>query len=51
MNKDWNEMSNFELFVMLYRSADPECTKLLFGDLDFMKFEEKTAEGGYRAKR
>lgn len=39
MNKDWNEMSNFELFVMLYRSADPECTKLLFGDLDFMKFE------------
>lgn len=37
--KDWNQISDFELFVMLYGQVDPEVTKLLFGDLDFSKFE------------
>ena len=38
LGKDWNTFSDFELFVMLYSQADPDVTKLLFGDLDFKKF-------------
>ena len=37
---DWNEFPDFYLFAMLYKQADPEVTKLLFGDLDFSKFEQ-----------
>lgn len=36
---DWNEMSDFQLFTMLYTQIDPEVSKLMFGDLDFRKFE------------
>lgn len=36
---DWNQFTDFQLFVMLYKQADPDVTKLLFGDLDFSKFE------------
>lgn len=36
---DWNEFSDFSLFVMLYKQADPDVVKLLFGDLDLQKFE------------
>ena len=39
MNQDWNEMSDFELFVMLYNQIDPEVSKLIFHDLDFSKFK------------
>lgn len=35
---DWNEMSDFELFIGLYSSADPEVVSLLFKDLDFRDF-------------
>lgn len=35
---DWNTLSDFELFVMLYTQIDHNVSKLLFGDLDFSKF-------------
>ena len=37
---DWNEFPDFYLFIMLLSQADKEVTKLLFGDLDFSKFEQ-----------
>ena len=39
MGIDWNVFSDFSLFVMLYKQADPDICKLIFGDLDFSKFE------------
>lgn len=36
---DWNEISDFELFMSLYKQADPEVVKMLFGDLEITKFE------------
>ena len=36
---DWTEISDFDLFVFFYKRIDPEPAKLLFGDLDFSKFE------------
>ena len=36
---DWNEISDFQLFTMLYRQIDPNVSRLIFGDLDFQKFE------------
>lgn len=38
MNIDWNEFSDFELFVMLFSQIDDDVSKLLFGDMDFKKF-------------
>ena len=38
---DWNEVSVFELFCMIYKNIDPDASKLLFGDLDFSLFEPK----------
>lgn len=35
---DWNEISDFQLFVNLYHTINPDISKLLFGDLDFKKF-------------
>lgn len=35
---DWNEFSDFELFIMLSSQIDHDVSKLLFGDLDFKKF-------------
>ena len=36
---DWCEISDFELFITLYKTLQKEVTTLLFGDLDFQKFE------------
>lgn len=36
---DWNVVSDFELFTILYKGIDPEVAKLIFKDLDFSKFE------------
>lgn len=41
LNLDWNEVSDFELFCMIYKQVDPDVSKLLFGDLDFSTFEIK----------
>ena len=36
---DWNELSDFELFCMLYKQIDPEVSKSIFGDFDFNDLE------------
>lgn len=36
--KDWNKISEFELFTWFIGSLPPEQTGILFGDLDFRKF-------------
>ena len=38
---DWNEVSDFELFCMIFKNIDSDASKLLFGDLDFSLFEPK----------
>ena len=35
---DWNEISDFQLFMMLYKGIDLEASKLIFKDLDWSKF-------------
>lgn len=36
---DWNKLTDFQLFCMLYPSLTQDSTKLLFGDLDFQLFK------------
>ena len=36
---DWEEISDFELFCMLYQTFEPEDTKIFFGDLDFKSLQ------------
>ena len=36
---DWNKITDFQLFLMLYKSCDPEASQLLFGDIDLQKFD------------
>ena len=36
---DWTQISDFELFAQLYHSIDSDISKMLFGDLDFSKFQ------------
>lgn len=36
---DWNECEDFQLFLMLYKLFTKEETKIIFGDLDFTKYE------------
>lgn len=47
MGLDWNELSDFQLFIMLYKSVDPEISKLLLNGVDISEFElyEKEADG------
>ena len=44
---DWNEISDFDLFCMLYKNIDFDATKLMFEGLDFSKFElvKKSLDG------
>lgn len=37
--QDWNIMTDFELFCSMYQSIDPDVSRLMFGDLDWSKFE------------
>lgn len=39
MGIDWNKISDYELFIMSVKGLQQSKTKLLFGDLDFQKFE------------
>ncbi len=39
MGIDWEELDDFELFIMLSRSIDKEQTKLIFEDLDLSKMQ------------
>lgn len=36
---DWCEMSDYELFISLFKTIDPAVATLLFKDLDIQKFE------------
>ena len=44
---DWNEISDFELFCMLYKQIDPEISTAIFKGIDFNDFElfKKTLDG------
>ena len=47
MGLDWNVISDFELFLMLYKSVDKEVSHMLFGgDVDLSTFQiyKKTTE-------
>lgn len=37
MGIDWNEIEDFDLFIMLSQTLTPDRTGILFGDLDFSK--------------
>lgn len=39
MGIDWNSISDFDLFCLLYQGIDNEVATLLFKDLDFSKFQ------------
>ena len=39
MGVDWTEKSDFWLFIQLYHNINQNVSKLLFGDLDFSKFQ------------
>lgn len=39
LGADWNDVTDFELFCLMYKSIDPEVSKLLFGNLDFLNFK------------
>ena len=43
---DWNVLSDFELFCMLYQGIDPDAAKLIFGDLDITSFELRKLKKG-----
>ena len=36
---DWNDISDFELFIMLSQGFEQKDTEIIFGDLDFQKFK------------
>lgn len=44
---DCDEISDFELFLMLYNTFTPEQTQIIFGDLDFTQFRpaRRNADG------
>lgn len=39
MGIDWNKITQFELFMMLYRTIDTNVSRLLFKDVDFAGFD------------
>ena len=39
MGLDWNEVDDFDLFMMLSQNLTPDKTGILFGDLDFSKMK------------
>ena len=45
---DWNEVSDFQLFCILYKNINQDVSKLLFGDLDWSTYEPvvKTLDDG-----
>lgn len=43
---DWNKLSDFDLFLMLYKSLQEDSAKLLFGEIDFTKFNLNKISSG-----
>lgn len=35
---DWNKISDYELFLMLYKTENQDVSKMMFGDIDFQSF-------------
>ena len=48
---DWNTISDFRLFCSLYKGINLEMSKLLFGNLDWSKFELYTKEHNDKAEK
>lgn len=46
MGIDWNDISDYELFLGMYKSFDKESSYLIFGNLDFTKFSRTTNDNG-----
>lgn len=48
MGIDWNKISDYELFCMLFKGLNEQTTRLLFGDLNFQLFDlfNKETENG-----
>lgn len=46
MGIDYEELPDYELFIMLSRTLKPEDTNLLFGELDFSSFQVAQNENG-----
>ena len=44
INLDWNVVTDFELFCMLYQKIDQNVANLLFDHIDFSKFELSTKQ-------
>ena len=49
---DWNKISDYELFLMLYKTENPDVSKMMFGNVDFQQFglfhktvQEKNEDG------
>lgn len=42
---DWNEISDFEMFILYYKLIDKDCSKLLFGNLSWGDFEPFSKKG------
>lgn len=49
---DWNKISDYELFLMLYKTENPDVSKMMFGDVNFQQFglfhktvQEKNEDG------
>ena len=39
LGKDWNTVSDYEMFLMYYQELDIDRTNILFGDIDFTEFK------------
>lgn len=46
LKRDWNTMSDFELFVYTYKAIDPQVSSLMLGDVNIVDFEPLPAEDG-----
>lgn len=44
MGLDWNTVSDYEFFLIMYKLFDQKSSSLIFGDLDFTKFVTVTAD-------
>lgn len=47
---DWNEITDYDLFLMLYKSIDMESSRLLFGDLNWNDFQITQKQVGEEIK-
>lgn len=41
MNVDWNTITDYDLFLIIYKTFNKDQSKIVFNDIDFTKFEKK----------